>query len=136
MCSVLCSLALSFGVSAAFADEKRSGTDKFVDNLMEKIPYSKTLKYTWDVMDGDVDLVGVKNLRADVSNRGLKYQSDTLPFIGKLEDARLTAEMGKDNNLIYESSRLPLVGRVDGMEFRTSVGDDSAISIRYKIAFP
>ena len=80
--------------------------DDFVDKLMEKVPYSKSIKHTWNVLDGDVDL-HFEDLRVDRGNKGVSYKMDSLP----------------------------LVGHVDGLQFKASAGiDDSNISLRYKTA--
>lgn len=112
---------------------KKSEKD-WVDSMMEKLPYKNTIKYTWDVVDGDVDLMGVKNLRADAGNRGLTYKTNYIPFAGNVEGTKIQADFGKDTELKFESDYVPLVGRVDGLKFKTSVGDGADISLRYNKA--
>lgn len=111
---------------------KSDDNDDFVDNLLEKIPYSKSLKYTWNVVDGDVDLY-FEDLRVDRGNKGVTYKIDTLPMFGKMEGAELKADLGEDSKLTFKSDYMPMLGRVDGLQFKASAGtDDNTISLRYK----
>ena len=106
----------------------------FVDDLMEKIPYSKQLKYTWNVVDGDVDLY-FEDLRVDRRNKGVSYTMETLPLIGEMEGSEIRAEVGDDNKITFKSDYMPLMGRVDGFQFKASTGtDDSTVSFKYKTA--
>jgi hypothetical protein len=118
------------------ADKKSSESkkkDDFVDRLMEKIPYSQSLKYTWDVVDGDVDLY-FKDLRVDRRNKGLSYTVNSLPMIGEMNGSELRADVGEESKLTFKSDYVPFVGHVDGFQFKASTGtDDSNISLRYKI---
>ena len=108
--------------------------DDFVDKLMEKVPYSKSIKHTWNVLDGDVDL-HFEDLRVDRGNKGVSYKMDSLPMIGKMDGAELNADLGEDSKLTFKSNYMPLVGHVDGLRFKASAGiDDSNISLRYKTA--
>ncbi|MFK7839367.1 MAG: hypothetical protein AB8B83_03470 [Bdellovibrionales bacterium] len=110
----------------------KSDSGDMVDDLMKKIPYSKQLKYTWDIIDGDVDLY-FENLRADRSNRGITYKMIELPMIGKMQGSELKADIGKDSKLTFKSDYMPMVGHIDGLEFKASAGTDkSVISLRYK----
>ncbi len=109
-----------------------SNEDDFIERLMKKIPYSKSLKYTWKVVDGDVDLY-FEDLRFDRGNKGVSYKIDTLPMIGKIHGTELKAEVGEDNKLTFKSDYMPLVGRIDGFQLKASTtADDSNISLRYK----
>ena len=106
----------------------------FVDDLMEKIPYSKQLKYTWNVVDGDVDLY-FEDLRVDRRNKGVSYTMETLPLVGEMEGSEIRAEVGDDNKITFKSDYMPLMGRVDGFQFKASTGtDDSTVSFKYKTA--
>jgi len=110
---------------------KAKGND-FVDKLMKKIPYSKQLKYTWDVVDGDVDLY-FENLRVDRGNQGVSYKTNTLPIVGDMEGSEIKAEFGQDSKLTFKSDYMPMMGRIDGFQFKASAStDDTAISMRYK----
>ncbi len=112
----------------------KSDGDDFVDRLMEEIPYSKSLKYTWNVIDGDVD-VYFEDLRVDRRNRGLTYTVDSLPLIGKIKGGELKAMVGEDSKLTFKSDYMPFVGRIEGFQLKMSAGtDDSNISLRYKTA--
>lgn len=122
--------------SAALSEEKKIEKKDFINNLIEEIPYGEEIHATWKFMDGDVDVIGVENLRVDFSNAGLKYKTDTLPFIGEVNGGEFTAELGEDSRLTYESENMPFIGRIEGMKFHSSVGDDARISVRYTISFP
>ena len=106
--------------------------EDFVDKIMGKIPYSNTLKATWNFIDGDTDVM-VEGLRVDRGNKGLVYKTNYMPFAGNVDGMQFKAEMGEDMELIYESDTLPLVGRVEGMRFKSSVGDDAQVSLRYSM---
>jgi len=74
--------------------DKKEGFDGFDEKaLLNKLPGSKTLKYTWDVIDGDVDLIGVENLRADWRNRGLTYKNDIT------DSLQFQSALGKDSHV-------------------------------------
>lgn len=112
----------------------KSDGDAFVDRLMQEIPYSKSLRYTWNVIDGDVDLY-FEDLRVDRKNRGLTYTMDSLPMVGEMKGAELKAMLGEDNKLTFKSDYMPFVGHVEGFQLKMSAGtDDSNISLRYKTA--
>ena len=112
----------------------KSGADEFVERLMEEIPYKKSLKYTWNVIDGDVD-VYFKDLRVDRKNKGLTYTMNSLPLIGEIEGGELKAMLGEDSKLTFKSDYMPFVGRIDGFQLQMTAGtDDSNISLRYKTA--
>lgn len=127
---------ISGEVAVEVDDNKRrfkSDDDDFADRLMKRIPYHKSLRYTWDIADGDVDIY-FENLRVDRRNKGLSYKTDSLPMIGKMDGAELEANLGGDSKLTFKSDYMPLVGRVDGFQFRASAGtDDRNISLRYKV---
>ena len=132
----ICVLLTVLQSGAAYAEEKKITKKDYIDNLVEEIPYGEEIRATWKFMDGDVDVMGVENLRVDISNAGLKYKTDSLPFIGEMNGGEFTAELGEDSRLTYESEHVPFIGRIEGMKFHSSVGDDARVSIRYTIAFP
>lgn len=120
-------LAIAYGGG----DHKSDGKE-MLDRLIKKIPYKNTLKYTWDVIDGDVDL-GVKNLRVDRGNKGITYKTNHIPMLGEMEGTQIKAEAGEDTKLTLTSDRVPFGNRVEGLRFKASVGnDDSNISLRYQ----
>ncbi len=105
----------------------------YAEHLMNKIPYSQSLKYSWHVVDGDVDLY-FEDLRVDRGNKGISYTTQSLPMFGEIDGAELRAELGEDSQLSFQSDYMPFVGHVDGFQFRAAAGtDDSRISLRYKI---
>lgn len=111
----------------------KSADDSFADKLMEKIPYKKSLKHAWNIIDGDVDLY-FEDLRIDRRNKGISYKMASLPMIGKVSGSGLSADLGEDTKLTFKSDYMPLAGRVDGFQFKASAGtNDSNISFRYKI---
>ncbi len=115
-------------------DAKEFEEEEFVDKILSKIPYSKTLKSTWNVIDGDVDLY-VEGLRVDRGNKGVTYKTNTIPFMGEVDGVQFKASAGEDNKLSFESSVVPFVGHVEGLKFKSSVGDDdSQVSLRYNIS--
>ena len=119
-------------VSGRSAEEDEG--QKYADKILEKIPYSKQLKSTWKVIDGDVDLY-VKGLRIDRGNKGLEYKTDYVPFMGSVEGVMFKAEVGEDSKMKLESSHIPFVGDVDGFKFKSSVGEDASVSLRYTTSF-
>ena len=112
---------------------KQDEEEDAIDEILENIPYSNSLKSTWKVLDGDVDLY-VEGLRVDRGNKGLVYKTSTMPFMGEVEGVNIRAEVGEDNKVKLESSVIPFIGQVEGLKFKSSVGEDSAISVRYKIS--
>lgn len=102
----------------------------YLDKVLKKLPYSKRLKSTWKLIDGDTD-VYVEGLRLDRGNTGVTYTTSTVPFIGDVDGLEMKAEMGQDSKLKLKSSHVPFVGKVEGLEFKSSVGEEQAVSIRY-----
>jgi len=109
--------------------------EDFGDKILNKLPFKNSLKYTWNVIDGDIDLY-FEGLRFDRGNKGLEYKTDTLPYFGKIDGMRIKAEMGESQKLTFETDYIPLMGRVDGFNFKASASDNSKISFRYKKPFP
>lgn len=114
--------------TASFDDE-----EDFVDKIMDKVPYSKRLKSTWNFIDGETDIY-VEGLRVDRGNMGLSYQTNTVPFVGEVEGLEIKAEMGEESKLKLKSSHVPFVGHVEGLEFKSSVGEEQAVSVRYTVS--
>lgn len=120
-------------LAAAYGGGQQVKSDgkEFIDGIMHHVPYKNTLKHTWNVIDGDVDL-GVTNLRMNRRNKGVTYKTNHIPLVGEVKGTELRADAGEDTKLTLTSDRLPFGGRVEGLQFKASVGsDDSNISLRY-----
>lgn len=103
------------------------------DRIMEEIPYAKQAKNLWNVVDGDVDIY-VKDLRVDRRNKGLVYTTNTMPFIGEIDDTELKFQAGEEMKVSFGTSRIPFVGTLEGFKFKSSVGgDNTKVSFRYTI---
>ena len=111
-----------------FKDDKDG--DDYLDDILKNMPYSKQLKATWKVLDGETDLY-VEGLRFDRGNKGVEYVTNKVPFVGEVDGIRFKAEAGEDSKVKFESSRIPFVGNVEGFKFKTSVGEESSVSVRY-----
>jgi hypothetical protein len=125
------------GVDGAVSDENKTSykpkDDDYVENLIKTIPYGQSLKHSWNVADGDVDLY-FEDLRVNRSNKGVSYTTDSLPIFGQLDGSQFRADLGEDSQLSFRSDYVPFVGRIDGFQFRAAAGtDDSTISLSYKI---
>lgn len=107
--------------------------EKMVDRVLKKIPFGKDLKSTWKVIDGDIDVMNVENLRLDRKNMGVSYSTNTIPMIGDVDHVNFKFEGGQENRATFESTALPYMGHIDGLKIRASAGDDSRVSFRYKI---
>ena len=105
------------------------------DKILSKLPFKNTLKYTWNVIDGDTDIY-FEGLRVDRGNRGLEYKTDALPYFGKVDGMKIKAEMGEKQKLTFETDYMPMVGRVDGLRLKASAGNKSEVSFRYSRSFP
>lgn len=122
----------------AALDEHTTGNaalddDSRIDRLVKNIPYGHSLKQTWHVVDGDVDLY-FEGLRVNRRNKGVSYTVNALPVVGTINRGKLKAHLGEESNLTYASDYIPLIGRIDDMRFQASTGtQDSNISLRYKI---
>lgn len=110
-------------------EDAEAGQD-FIDDILKNMPYSKTLKATWKVLDGDTDLY-MEGLRFDRGNKGIEYKTSTMPFVGEMDGMQFKAEVGEDTKMKFESSHIPFVGHVDGFKFKSSLGSDSSVSVRY-----
>ncbi len=121
------------GARVAFKQEKKTSKDEgYIDNLLEKVPYSKSLKSTWNFVDGETDLY-VDGLRFDRGNTGVMYQTSAVPFMGDVEGLKFKAYAGKKMKLKIEGSALPFIGSVEGLKYKTSIGEESKISVRYTV---
>lgn len=105
----------------------------FIDNILDKMPYSKTLKSTVTMMKGDTDLY-VEGMRVDMGNKGVSYHTSTVPFVGEMDGVQFKASVGDDKGIYMESSALPFFGEIDGLKIKASAGDENKVSVRYKIS--
>ena len=106
------------------------------DRLLSKLPYKNTLKHTWKVIDGDVDLLTVEGLRFDRGNKGVAYTTSFIPMMGHVDGYKMEFCAGEDMEINFESDITPFVGKVKGLSFKGTAGEDSKISFRYKIDWP
>ncbi len=104
--------------------------DNIGDQLLDKVPYKKQMKYTWKLMKGDEDLY-FENLRVDRGNKGLVYKTNYVPFMGETQGTQIKVEVGEDTQLTYKSDAVPGLQRIEGLDFKVTAGSDSAISLRY-----
>ncbi len=130
---------------AVFAGETNQSEDKkpvakftkkkdFEDRLMDEIPYAKELKPIWKFVDGDVDVMGIDNLRADRRNKGLIYTTNYIPFVGETKEIEFKLRGGDDFSLSFQTSHIPFAGELKGFKMHGKVGsDDSKIVAQYKI---
>ncbi len=116
----------------AYTSYNQTDEEEWMDNILNQLPYKNTLKYTWEIVDGEADLMGVQNLRADAGNKGITYKTSTIPLTGNLKDAHIQADIGEETALKFESEYIPVIGRVEGLQFKSSVGSDAELSLRYK----
>jgi len=91
-----------------FKPEKQKDHTNKVEKALKKIPHSDKLKYTWDVIDGDVDLY-FEDLRLDKGNRGVSYKTNTIPYMGKMDGMQIKAEIGEDSKLTFQRVMLCLL---------------------------
>ncbi|NCO04323.1 MAG: hypothetical protein GW903_09050 [Alphaproteobacteria bacterium] len=110
--------------------------EKFEDKLLSMLPYKNTLKHTWNVIDGDVDLLTVEGLRFDRGNRGIAYTTSFIPMIGDVDGFEMEFCAGKDMEINFKSDVTPFIGKLEGLSFRGKAGEDSAISFRYTVKLP
>jgi len=109
----------------------KAESENFGEKMLKKLPFKNTLKYTWDIIDGDED-VYFEGLRLDRGNMGLEYKTKDIPVVGTVEAIEIKAEMGKSAKLQFESDYIPMVGRVEGFNFKATAGKNSNVSLRYK----
>lgn len=106
----------------------------FKQKVMDEIPYSEDIKYMWDIVDGDIDLY-VTGLRGDRRNKGLKYTTDTMPLIGKIDGMELQFKAGNKNGLFFKSDKMPFIGHIKGLSYKGAISNkDTALFARYTIA--
>lgn len=130
----------TMGAPCCYAEDKteknkpKKVEKSFKQKVMDKIPYSENAKHLWDVVDGDVDLHFV-GLRGDRRNQGLKYTTDTLPFVGQVDGMKLEFKAGGNNGLFFKSDKMPFIGRVKGLNYKGAISDgNNAFFARYTIA--
>jgi hypothetical protein len=124
-------------VAPCLAGEKKAKDmeKNFKDRVLSKIPYSEEMEYAWDIVDGDIDLLSVQGLRGDRRNKGLRYTTDSLPFIGSVDGMEFQFKAGDTNEFSFKSDVTPFVGRVDGLSYKAYTNtDNSAIYARYTIS--
>ena len=115
---------------------KAKSKQDFADELLDKLPYKNTLKHTWNVIDGDVDLIGVEGLRFDRGNTGVMYKTSTIPFMGEVDGMEIEFCAGEDHEINFESSVVPFVGKVDGFQMKSSIKEDnSRVYVSYTYSF-
>lgn len=113
--------------------DSKSDENDFIGRMTDKVPFGNSLKQTWRVIDGDVDLY-FEDLRVDRRNKVISYKIKSMPVVGDMDNGELKANVGKDASLTYSSDYIPFVGGVDGLKFQASTGtDDTNMSLRYKI---
>lgn len=111
-----------------------SNEQDYIDNMLDKVPYSKQLKATWNFIDGDTD-VYFEGLRVDRGNKGLQYRTNTVPFMGEVEGVEIKAEAGEEQAIGFKSSHIPFFGPVEGLELKAAAGTDSSkASVRYTVS--
>lgn len=118
------------------ASQPKPKKEKIEDKILSMLPYKNTLKHTWNVIDGDVDLLTIEGLRFDRGNIGVAYTTRFIPFMGDVDGFKMEFCAGKDMEVNFESDVTPFVGKVKGLSFKGTAGEDSKISFRYKIDFP
>lgn len=107
----------------------------FKEKVMEKIPYSEELEHTWNIIDGDVDLMGIQGLRGDRRNKGLEYKTNALPIIGNVDGVEFKFKTGEENEFSFKSDTTPFVGHVKGLSYRGFTNTkNTGIFARYTIA--
>lgn len=110
---------------------------KIEDRLLSMLPYKDTLKHTWNVIDGDVDLLTVEGLRFDRGNKGVAYTTSFIPFMGDVDGFEMEFCAGEDMEINFESDAIPFMNKVDGLSFKGSAGEeDNRISFRYTMQLP
>ena len=108
----------------------------YEDQVLSMVPHGDKLKKTWNIIDGDVDLMGIKGLRGDRRNKGVTYSTNYVPFIGDMESVEFRFDAGEDMEFIFESSHIPFMGQLEGFNFKTSIKDDNQrVFARYTIPF-
>lgn len=121
------------GTSASFKSKEEK--QDFGDKVLAMVPHGKKMKQAWKVIDGDVDLY-FAGLRANRGNKGLKYKTNTVPFMGTYDGLELEFDAGEKTEFSFKSDNMPLVGKVEGFTFKGAAGTDGGkISARYTMKF-
>lgn len=114
---------------------KKKGKD-IEDRILDILPFKNTLKQTWNVIDGDVDLMNIEGFRFDRGNKGLMYKTNVIPFMGEVDGMEIEFCAGEDNEINFESSAIPFVGEVEGFNLKSSVSEDnSRVYMQYTYKF-
>ncbi len=104
--------------------------------LKDKIPFGEDLGQTWEFINGEVDILGFENLRADRRNKGLQYTTNELPALGAIDGLNMKFSAGEDIEFSFKSDVTPFIGKIDGLNFEGAAGTDGGeFSARYKIQF-
>jgi hypothetical protein len=120
---------------ASFKKDKKS-RKKVKNTLVQKIPFGDDLGDTWEFINGEVDIMGFENLRADRRNKGLQYTTNDLPLLGSVDGLDMRFAAGEDMEFSFTSDVTPFIGKIEGLSFKGAAGtDDNHISARYKIKF-
>lgn len=109
--------------------------DNWEDRILDKIPYGKYAKQAWKIADGDVDIY-LTGLRVNRHNKGLKYKTSTIPFIGTADGLEFQFDAGDKMGVSFKSNIIPFAGQVDGFSLKGSASNKgSKIFARYAITF-
>jgi len=136
---VFYSVFLCLPSTICIAGDERNKAKKmgknFKEKVMDKIPYSEELEHTWNVIDGDVDLIGIQGLRGDRRNKGLEYKTSMLPFIGEVDGVEFKFKAGEKNEFSFKSDITPFIGDIKSLSYKGYTNtNNSAIFARYTIA--
>ncbi len=119
---------------ASFKSSSRKDDRDMDEKILSMVPQGHNMKKLWKVVDGDVDL-HFEGLRADRSNKGLKYKTNAMPLIGEIRGTEFEFSAGEDMEFGFKSNRIPFAGEVEGFQLKGSVSDDAKISARYTYKF-
>jgi len=136
---VFYSIILCMPPTICVANEKRNKAKtmgkNFKEKVMDTVPYSEELEQTWNIIDGDVDLMGIQGLRGDRKNKGLEYKTNALPLIGEVDGVEFKFKTGDKNEFSFKSQITPFIGDIKGLSYRGYTNtNNSAIFARYTIA--
>lgn len=129
-------IMLAIFSTKSFADEDKSkkARHSFKNKILNEIPYSDEMKDVWELVDGDTNLY-FDDLRADRRNKGIKYTTDSLPLIGKVDGVEFQFRVGDENEFSFKSETTPFIGKIKGLSYKGSTSNEnSKISVRYTIA--
>lgn len=120
------------------ADKKYSFQSKkdedIEDQILAIVPQGQNMKKLWYIVDGETDLY-FENLRADKSNKGVKYTMTSVPLLGDIDGTKFEFSAGDKMEFGFKSNQIPLIGEVEGFRLRGSVSENASISARYTMKF-